>query len=103
MLNSTGQIDQLTPVTIFNENWSATTPQDRVYPLADMAELTEQGNYYVRITSYLPGGIVENADSFNTVFVNVDNMGMTTTLLPGTIPMKTGTSITVRGGVYGLD
>ena len=96
----TGQLDQLIPVTLFNEPWTASTPQDRVYPLSHLSTLTEAGNYYVRITSYLPGNIVEHADSFTTSFLDI--IGESTSLPPGSLNLG-GSSLKVRGGIYGLD
>ena len=89
---------QLTPVSLYSEPWTAITAQDRVYPLSDLATLTESGTYYIRISSYLPGGLVEHADSFNTVFVG----GESFSLSPGKIAMRSS-SLKVRGGIYGLE
>ncbi|MDP0492047.1 MAG: hypothetical protein Q7Q71_13445 [Verrucomicrobiota bacterium JB023] len=97
--DSEGKLEELDAVTIVDEPWTAITDQDRRYSLAQLADEEEPGDYHVRVTCYLPGGLIEHADQFNPLFSEPLDPGEDV----NTVITIDKPSLRIQGGVFSLE
>ena len=83
-----GNYEGLTPIVLFEEPWVATVAQDRKYSLGALSQLTNEGDYHIRV-----GCLIFGEMEFGDDEGELEN---------DTVTLKENKLI-LRGGLYGLE